>query len=142
MAAVFAGDVSPLWTCVFYRVVLDVAHEGFDLRRAQLWTSAFDEWCRAQPELVAYSGQSHAYRAQLLLLHGEWAEASAAASLAEERLRAGDFTAQFVANYQLAELHRLRGEHRQRRTVTSAPPNRGGLEPGLALFATPKAKAA
>ncbi len=25
MAAVFAGDVSPLWTCVFYRVVLDVA---------------------------------------------------------------------------------------------------------------------
>ena len=135
MAAVFAGDVSPLWTCVFYRVVLDVAHEAFDLRRAQLWTSTFDQWCREQPELVAYSGQSHAYRAQLLLLHGEWAEASAAATLSEERLRAGDFASQFVANYQLAELHRLRGEYRaaedryQRAAESGWEP-----QPGLALL--------
>ena len=84
---------------------------------------------------MAYSGQSHAYRAQLLLLHGEWAEASAAATLAEERLRAGDFTAQFVANYQLAELHRLRGEHRaaddhyQRAAESGWDP-----QPGLALL--------
>ena len=135
MAAVFAGDVSPLWTCVFYRVVLDVAYEAFDLRRAQLWTSTFDQWCREQPELVAYSGQSHAYRAQLLLLHGEWAEASAAATLSEERLRAGDFASQFVANYQLAELHRLRGEYRaaddhyQRAAESGWEP-----QPGLALL--------
>lgn len=135
MAAVFAGDVSPLWTCVLYRVVLDVAHEAFDLQRAQLWTATFDEWCRDQPELVAYSGQSHAYRAQLLLLHGQWAEASAAATLSEERLRAGDFASQFVANYQLAELHRLRGEHRaaedryQRAAESGWEP-----QPGLALL--------
>jgi len=135
MAAVFAGDVSPLWTCVFYRVVLDVVHEAFDLRRAQLWTSSFERWCREQPELVAYSGQSHAYRAQLLLLHGEWAQAAAAAGLAEERLRAGDFTAQFVANYQLAELHRLRGEYRaaedryQRAAESGWEP-----QPGLAML--------
>lgn len=112
MAAAAVGDVSPTWTCVFFRVALDVAHESFDLRRARLWTSAFEDWCRPQPDLLAYSGQCHAYRAQLLLLHGEWAEASAAATLAEERLRAGDFTAAYVANYQLAELRRLRGEHR------------------------------
>jgi ATP/maltotriose-dependent transcriptional regulator MalT len=112
LAAVAAGDVSPVWTCVFYRVALDVAHEGFDVERATRWTSSFDRWCREQPELLAYSGQSHAYRAQLLLMRGEWAEASEAATLAEERLRAGDFTAGYVANYQLAELHRLRGEHR------------------------------
>lgn len=112
MAAVSAGDVSPIWTCVFYRVVLDVAHEGFDLQRAQRWTDLFAQWCAEQPELVAYSGQSHAYRAQLLLLRGEWAEASAFATLADERLRVGDFTAGYVANYQRAELHRLRGEHR------------------------------
>jgi len=135
MAAVSAGDVSPTWTCVFYRVVLDVAHEGFDLERAQRWTSAFREWCRRQPELVAYSGQSHAYRAQLLLLQGEWAEASAAATRAAECLRAGDFTAQYVANYQLAELHRLRGEYRAaddhyRRAAESG----WDPQPGLALL--------
>jgi DNA-binding CsgD family transcriptional regulator len=112
MAAVEAGDVSPLWTCVFFRVLLDVAHEAFDLARAQRWTAVFARWCSAQPQLIAYSGQSHAYRAQLHVLAGEWAEASAAATVAEERLRAGDFTAAYVANYQLAEIHRLRGEHR------------------------------
>ena len=112
MSAVAAGHVSPVTACVINRVVLDVWHEAFDLRRAELWTTAFAEWCDAQPELVSYSGQSWAYRAQLLLLHGDWAGASAAAHLAEERWRAGDFTAGYVAAYQLAELHRLRGETR------------------------------
>lgn len=135
MAAVDHGDVSPNWTCVFFRVVLDVAHEAFDLRRAQRWTSAFEQWCRAQPDLIAYSGQSHAYRAQLLRLHGEWAEASAAANRSEECLRAGDFTAAYVANYQLAELHRLRGEfraaelHYRRAAETGWDP-----QPGFALL--------
>jgi len=97
---------------MFYRVVLDVAHEGFDLERAERWTADFDTWCRAQTGLVAYTGQWHAYRAQLFLLHGEWAEASLSATLAEECLRAGDFTANYVANYQLGELQRHRGEFR------------------------------
>lgn len=112
IAAIVAGEVSTLWTCVFFRNLLDIAHESFDLGRARQWTSVFSRWCSAQPELIAYSGQSHAYRAQLHLLDGEWAEASAAATVSEECLRAGDFTAGYVANYQLAEVHRLRGEHR------------------------------
>ena len=134
MAAVFAGIVSPVWTCIFYRVVLDTAHEGFDLERAHLWTDAFAQWCAAQPELLAYTGQCHAYRAQLMMLHGEWPEASAAATLAEERLRAGDFTAQYVANYQLAEIHRLRGDYRRAREHYRRAGESGwDPEPGLAL---------
>ena len=135
IAVAAAGEVSPITVCIFFRVVLDVAHEGFDLRRAHLWTSTFERWCREQPELVAYRGQSHAYRAQLLLLHGAWAEASAAANLAGECLRAGDFTAMYVANYQLAELHRLRGEpraaeeHYRRAAESGWDP-----QPGLALL--------
>ena len=113
---------------MFFRIVLDVWHEGFDLERAQVWTAFFEQWCGEQPELVAYSGQCHAYRAQLFLLHGEWGEASAAANLAEERLRAGDFSAAYVAHYQLAELHRLRGEFRAAGRALSA--RRGdGMEP-------------
>lgn len=143
MAAVTANAVSPVTTCIFYRVVLDVGHQAFDLGRAQMWTAAFDRWCREQPDLVAYSGQCHAYRAQLFLLHGEWAEASAAATMAEERLRAGDFTAAFVANYQLAELHRLRGEfrraeeHYRRAAETGWDP-----QPGLALLRTAQGESA
>ncbi|WP_019180852.1 LuxR C-terminal-related transcriptional regulator [Microbacterium yannicii] len=135
MAAVRAGEVSSLSRCIFYRVALDVAHESFDLERAEAWTSSFVSWCEAHPELIAYSGQAHAYRAQLCLLHGRWAEASAAAHLAEDRLRAGDFTAGYVANYQLAELHRRRGEARpaeeyyRRAGLTGWDP-----QPGLALL--------
>ena len=135
IAAVTAIEMSPIMTGIFYRVVLDVAHEAFDLKRAHLWTVAFEQWCREQPDLVAYSGQCHSYRAQLLLLHGQWAEASAAATIAEERWRAGDFTAIYVANYQLAELHRLRGElrrageHYERAGQTGWDP-----QPGAALL--------
>ena len=135
MAAVTVSEAAPIMTCIFNRVVLDVAHEAFDLERAHAWTAAFDRWCREHPDLVAYSGQSHAYRAQLLLLHGDWAEASAAATTAEERFRAGDFTAAYVANYQLAELHRLRGEFRwaeerfRRAAETGWDP-----QPGVALL--------
>lgn len=135
MPAATTNEVSPIMTCILFRVALDVSHEAFDLERAQVWTAAFDRWCGEQPDLVAYSGQCHAYRAQLLLLHGEWSEASAAATMAEERLRTGDFTAAFVANYQLAELHRLRGEfrraeeHYRRAAETGWDP-----QPGVALL--------
>ena len=135
MAIVAAGDVSPTTTCVFYRAILDIALEGFDLERAEAWTDSFAQWCLPQPELIAYSGHCHAYRAQLLLLHGEWAEAAAAASLAEERLRAGDFTAVYVANYQLAELHRLRGEFRRAEDHYRRAAESGWEpQPGLALL--------
>lgn len=143
VAAVAEGRVPTITTCIFYRVMLDVWHEAFDLERAHSGTATFARLCREQPELVAYSGQCHAYRAQLLLLHGDWAEASAAATLAEERLRAGDFTAAYVANYQLGELHRLRGEvraaeeHYLRAAQTGWDP-----QPGLALLALAKGDAA
>ncbi|HEX5856499.1 MAG TPA: LuxR C-terminal-related transcriptional regulator [Microbacterium sp.] len=135
MEIVADGDVTPITACVLYRSVLDVWHEGFDLRRAETWTTAFARWCGDQPELVAYSGQAHAYRAQLLVLHGEWAEASAAADRADERLRAGDFTAGYVAHYQIAELHRLRGEVRAARERYRRAGETGwDPQPGLALL--------
>jgi ATP/maltotriose-dependent transcriptional regulator MalT len=130
-----ANEVSPLATCGFYRVVLNDCYEGFDLERAQLWTTAFERWCNEQPDLLTYSGLCHSYRARLLLIHGRWAEASAAAHLAEEQLRAGDFTARYLANYELGELNRLRGElraaeeHYLRAGETVWDP-----EPGLALL--------
>jgi DNA-binding CsgD family transcriptional regulator len=111
-ALMTADEISPIMPCILFRVMLDVAHEAFDLTRAETWTAAFEEWCRTQPELVAYVGQGYAYRSRLYLVHGRWDDASSAAIRADECLRAGDFTATYLANYQLAELHRLRGEFR------------------------------
>jgi DNA-binding NarL/FixJ family response regulator len=126
-----ADEVSPILPCILSRVMLDVAHEAFDLTRAETWTADFEEWCRAQPELVAYVGQSHASRSRLRLVHGRWDDAESAAIRADECLRAGDFTAAYVSNHQMAELHRLRGElrsageHYRRAAATGWDPQPG-----------------
>lgn len=134
MTAVAAGDVPSSNAGSLYRVVLDTWHEAFDFERAARWTAVFGAWCDAQSELVTFSGVSHAYRAQLALFGGRWVEASTHAHRALESVRAGDFTAIYVGNYQSAEIHRLRGELRQaeehyrRAAATGWEP-----QPGLAL---------
>ena len=135
MVAVTAGEVSPIPSGIIYCGVVGACHMAFDLRRALEWTAALDRWCRAQSQLVAFTGQCHAHRAALFLVHGAWDEASTAVELAGARLRAGDFDAAFGANYQRAELHRLRGEfrpaeeHYRRAGETPWEP-----QPGLALL--------
>lgn len=135
VAAVLGGDVSPIAAGLILCTIVGDAHIGFDLTRVVEWTRVLDEWCRAQPELVAFSGERHALRAALLTLRGAWAEASAAAELALAGSRAGDYRAAFGAPYWFAELQRLRGAFHsaadgyRRAGETSWEP-----QPGLALL--------
>lgn len=135
MTEVAAGHVPPSNAGSLYRVALDTWHEAFDLDRAVRWTSEFGAWCDATPELVTFTGLSHAYRAQLALLAGRWVEASSHAHGALESVRAGDFTAVYVANYQWAELCRLRGELRPAEEHYRRAAETGWeVQPGLALL--------
>lgn len=135
VAAVSAGQVSAVGSGIILCTVVSVAHTGFDLARATEWTKALDDWCRDQPELIAYSGQRHALRAALLLLQGAWAEAAAVAELGMSRLRAGDYRAAFGAPYHFGEIQRVRGAFRsaaesyRRAGATAWEP-----QPGLALL--------
>lgn len=135
MAAVTAGEVSPIPSGIIYCAMIGTCRIAFDLRRAIEWTSALDRWCRRQPGLVAFTGHCHAHRAALFLLHGAWTEAYSAAQLAESRFRAGDHGAAWGAPYQLAEVERMRGEfraaekHYQQAGETPWEP-----QPGLALL--------
>ncbi|GGI44564.1 DNA-binding CsgD family transcriptional regulator [Agromyces flavus] len=109
VAAVEHRATSPVFSGFILCTAVGMAHIGFDLARVVAWTAVLDDWCRGQPELVAYDGQRHALRSALLRLQGAWDEASTEAELGMSRFRAGDYRAMWGAPYWYGELQRLRG---------------------------------
>ena len=110
MVSVTAGETSPVVSGIVYCSVIEGCQQTFDMRRAHEWTVALNRWCETQPDLVPYRGQCLVHRAQILQFRGEWHEAISEARLARERLADPPHPAVGMAHYQLAELHRLRGE--------------------------------
>jgi DNA-binding NarL/FixJ family response regulator len=136
MVSVTAGEASPILVGLAYCAVIETCHETFDLRRAQEWTGALSRMCEAQPDLVPYRGQCLVHRAELLHLHGAWADAMVEAQRASELLsRPPGQPAVGAAYYQQAELHRLRGEFGKAEEAYREASQWGhSPHPGLALL--------
>lgn len=136
MVAVTAGEVSTVAAGTIYCSVLSACSDLFDISRAREWTQALTRWCEAQPDIVPYRGECLVHRAEIISLQGVWPDALHEALLACERL--GEPPGQpalGAALYQVAELHRLRGEVERaeaayRRTAESGR----SPYPGLALL--------
>lgn len=136
MAAVEAGEVSPVVVGDVYCSVISGCMEIFDMRRAQEWTEALTRWCASQPGLVAYRGECLVRRAQIMHLRGAWQDAMDEAQRACERLSPPpDQPTLGAAFYQQAELHRLQGAFTGAEEAYRQASQRGRkLQPGLALL--------
>ena len=136
MIAVTSGEVSALNAGGVYCSVLDACGEIFDLQRAHEWTSALERWCESQPDLVPFRGHCQIRRAELLQLHGQWREALAEAERASDRLsQPVRKPALGAALYQVAEVHRLRGEFAEaEKSYIEASAWQSSPGPGLALL--------
>jgi len=136
MVAVTSGEIGPIVAGAVYCSVITACHDIFDMRRAQEWTTAFQAWFDAQPDVALFRGYCLIHRSELMRLHGSWDHAMGEARRACDRLtdRASRPEAG-AAYYQLGELHRLRGEFTKAEDAYRAASQAGRRpQPGMALL--------
>jgi ATP/maltotriose-dependent transcriptional regulator MalT len=136
MVAVTAGETSTIIAGIIYCSVLSACSDLSDIGRAREWTQALTRWCAAQPDMVPYRGECLVHRAEVISFNGVWTEALDQALLACERLSEPPGQPAFgAALYQLAELHRLRGDlEKAEEAYRRAAESGRSPYPGLALL--------
>src|SRR5438128_404498 len=136
MLGVMAGEVSPVPSGIVYCGAISCCRSAFDPRRAEEWTGALHAWCERQPDMLAFTGDCHVHRAEIMQLHGAWSDAIEELARASQRAtRTGNTRVAAQAAYRRGEILRLRGEFAAAEDAFREAA-RDGCEPqpGLALL--------
>jgi ATP/maltotriose-dependent transcriptional regulator MalT len=135
MVAATAGELSATVAGLVYCMAIAGCHGVYALDRAREWTAALAEWCNAQPQLVTFTSACRVHRAEILQLEGAWTEAIEEARRAWESCSASTRADAGDAFYQLAEIHRMRGEFESaEESYRKASEFGREPQPGLALL--------
>lgn len=136
MVAASAGELSPIVTGLIYCSVIEGCHQVYALRRAREWTAVLTRWCEEQPDMVAFTGNCLAHRAEIMQLQGDWEAALEESQRARRRfVEEAHRPAIAQAAYQQGELLRLRGElAAAERAYREAAAGGWEPQPGLALL--------
>lgn len=106
MATAATGELGPLATSLVYCRTICACLDVFDYRRAAEWTEAAGD-CPTRTGMVEYLGSDcRTHRADLLLLHGQWAEGEAEARRACDELEDIDLGHVGQAWYEIGEIRR------------------------------------
>jgi DNA-binding CsgD family transcriptional regulator len=110
MLPVLAGRLPLEAAGNLYCQMMSMCHDLADVPRARRWTRATRRWCDTFSSAVMFVGICRVHRAQLLRLSGDWEAAEREASAASTELAELNVEAVAEARYELAEIHRLRGD--------------------------------
>jgi tetratricopeptide (TPR) repeat protein len=134
MLAAVSDELDPGWAGNIYCHLMLACFEIADLRRAGEWTEATASWCERMPGAGPFLGICRVHRAQLLVVHGAWADAEREVTWVRDRFAHFDVEIVAESHYQLGELRRRRGDldaaeasYRQAHALGRDP------QPGLAL---------
>jgi DNA-binding CsgD family transcriptional regulator len=135
MLAATENALSPICTGLMYCAVIGACQEVCAVSRAREWTFALASWCEQQPDMVAFTAACLVHRAEVMRLHGAWSEALTEAERSARRDPERDPQSTATAFYEIAEIHRLRGNYAQAEDAYRDA-SRFGCEPqpGLALL--------
>ncbi len=136
MISVAADELSPQVTGLVYCGVVGACRDVWAFGRMREWTARLAHWCETQGDMVAYTGQCRAYRAEILLREGRWHQAvRESRNAAESAARGSVPAAAGLACYLEAEVHRLRGDYGVAEAAYRAASAAGyEPQPGLTLL--------
>jgi ATP/maltotriose-dependent transcriptional regulator MalT len=112
MVAITTGELSPVFAGMIYCSLVEACQEVSDYGRVVEWTAALTAFVDAQPDLVAFTGQSAVHRGQIMRVRGAYTEAVEEFERAARRYVATETPAAAgLAWAECGDVHRIRGDY-------------------------------